>query len=266
MGELKKSQITLIEKFVSYPCGIGYVQDFSDRTFSEWFEDEWRVNIDDKSYENRGTSKRHRLVCFCLKSDSALVVKVLRSLFDRTNIVKNYLDNPAPEDLKQQFLSLVVQIETTSDMPKTDAIYRWVQDRTLSELISDLERSLAADKPEVAIDHLHTYCVKKFRYLLSVRNVECDRDEPLHSIFGKYRKTINLEKPLDDFSDTALKVSISVLEKFNGIRNESSLAHDNELIRHAEARFVFDTVSALLRFVKSIEAGRFEEIRPVPLV
>jgi len=55
-----------------------------------------------------------------------------------------------------------------------------------------------------------------------------------------------------------VKSSIGVFEKFNHVRNNQSLAHDNELLDSAEARFIYDGVTAVLRFVKSIEAGRFE--------
>jgi hypothetical protein len=39
---------------------------------------------------------------------------------------------------------------------------------------------------------------------------------------------------------------------------KKGLAHDNILLEKAEARFIFDSISAVLRFVKSIDASRFE--------
>jgi hypothetical protein len=50
---------------------------------------------------------------------------------------------------------------------------------------------------------------------------------------------------------------VSGHEKFNYVRNDDSLAHDNELPDPAEARFLFDSIVAILRFMKSIEAARF---------
>lgn len=44
-----------------------------------------------------------------------------------------------------------------------------------------------------------------------------------------------------------MKNAIGVFDKFNHIRNNQSLAHDNEIIHKAEARFIFDFVSAFLR-------------------
>ncbi len=55
-----------------------------------------------------------------------------------------------------------------------------------------------------------------------------------------------------------LKNSIGVFDKFNHILNNQSLAHDNVLLEKAEARFIFDSISAVLRFVKSIDGSRFE--------
>jgi hypothetical protein len=54
-----------------------------------------------------------------------------------------------------------------------------------------------------------------------------------------------------------IKSAISVFEQFNDIRNNRSFAHDNDLIDQAEARFIFDAISAFLRFLKSVEATRF---------
>jgi hypothetical protein len=50
---------------------------------------------------------------------------------------------------------------------------------------------------------------------------------------------------------------LGMFDKFNFVRNNRSLAHDNELSQDAEARFIFDSVTAFLRFVKTIEIGRY---------
>lgn len=42
--------------------GSGYVLDFSNRTFSEFFEERTRRDIDAAIYRERGTSKANRLV------------------------------------------------------------------------------------------------------------------------------------------------------------------------------------------------------------
>jgi hypothetical protein len=81
----------------------------------------------------------------------------------------------------------------------------------------------------------------------------------LHSRVGKYVKSVNQEQKLQGMTQQILKNAIAVFDKFNHVRNNQSLAHDNELLKKAEARFIFDSISAVLRFVKSVDAVRFEE-------
>jgi hypothetical protein len=50
-----------------------------------------------------------------------------------------------------------------------------------------------------------------------------------------------------------LKSSISILEAFNDVRNNQSLAHDNPVLGYEEALVIFNNITALMRFLKSID-------------
>jgi Abortive infection C-terminus len=50
-----------------------------------------------------------------------------------------------------------------------------------------------------------------------------------------------------------LKSSISVLDAFNDVRNNQSLAHDNDVLNYEEALLIFDHVADSIRFLKSLE-------------
>ena len=69
---------------------------------------------------------------------------------------------------------------------------------------------------------------------------------------------MDAEQPLQDMTRKILKNSISVFDKFNHVRNNQSLAHDNDLLHKSEARFIFNSVCVILRFVKSIDTARYE--------
>jgi hypothetical protein len=60
--------------------GGGYVLDFSDRTFSEFFEEPTRRDIDAAIYRERGTSKANRLRGFWAVEGNHLVGKVIQAL------------------------------------------------------------------------------------------------------------------------------------------------------------------------------------------
>ena len=58
----------------------GYVFDFTDRTFSEFFEEHTRRDIDGAVYRVRGTSKANRLRGFWVVEGNHLVGKVIQAL------------------------------------------------------------------------------------------------------------------------------------------------------------------------------------------
>ena len=58
--------------------GGGYVLDFSDRTFSEFFREVVRIEIYDDKYASHGTSKAKRLRSFWEKEPDVLVGKALK--------------------------------------------------------------------------------------------------------------------------------------------------------------------------------------------
>ncbi|MCM2558243.1 abortive infection family protein [Alcaligenes faecalis] len=55
-------------------------------------------------------------------------------------------------------------------------------------------------------------------------------------------------------TERILKSSISVLEAFNDVRNNKSLAHDNPILNYEESLLIFNNVAASIRFIKSLEA------------
>ena len=67
---------------VDFARGPGYVLEFSDREFSQFFGRELGINIDDPIYAVGGTSKGKRLRTFLEKTDNATAVKTLRALWE----------------------------------------------------------------------------------------------------------------------------------------------------------------------------------------
>ena len=77
--KLKSLDIRLIDDI--FDMGGGYVLDFSNRTFSEFFNEELGVNIDDPRYDAEGTSKAKRLRYY-LRTASAY--EVVNTLLEKT--------------------------------------------------------------------------------------------------------------------------------------------------------------------------------------
>ena len=56
-----------------------------------------------------------------------------------------------------------------------------------------------------------------------------------------------------EITKNILKHNISILEKFNSVRNNRSLAHDNILLTKIEAQYILNNIIELVNFISSIE-------------
>ena len=65
-----------------FGMGGGYVLDFSDRTFAEFFAEELGINIDNPRYAAEGTSKAKRLRYFLKSCDSSVRIRTLSALWE----------------------------------------------------------------------------------------------------------------------------------------------------------------------------------------
>jgi hypothetical protein len=257
MVQLKHGEKRILEDALD--MSSGYVLNFSDRTFSEFF-DEQGITIYQEKYAFNGTSKAKHMRAFIEVEDAFTVCRVLRQLWELRESIPLY-DNGDPNgQSKKRFFALLDRLESGGEIARTDAIERFARDQTLDELVASIERDIGANHPAAALDRLHTYCMKKFGYLLDTRGVTWERAEPLQSRVGKYVKALSQDRVLREVTTQIIKNAIGVFDMFNHVRNNQSLAHDNELLDQAEARFIYDSVTAILRFVKSIEANRFDDL------
>lgn len=238
----------------------GYVLDFSDRTFSDFFASEIGIDIDDEQYRKNGSSKAKRLRTFLYDAEPALAAKALRRLWAHREAHRTY-NNERPETVpnaEEKIFKIIHRLEGDSGLAKIDAIERFKSDVTLEELVAGIERDIAAQKPEAALDRLHTYCLKKFAHLLELRGEQPQAGETLNARAGRYFNPLRKTGRIRPISEKIMKSSVETFELYNGVRNNESLAHDNTLVEANEARFIFDAIVNMLRFIKSIEGNNYE--------
>lgn len=60
----------------------GYVLNFSDRTYAQFFADELNIDIGDPVYARTGNSKGKRLRCFLQTENKPAVVRKLKALWE----------------------------------------------------------------------------------------------------------------------------------------------------------------------------------------
>lgn len=243
----------------------GYLLDFSDRTFGDFFCTDVGVDPDAAPekilFSAYGSSKTKRLRSFIAKAPPHLVARALRALWEyREN---NMLGGSGPREdrLKEVYFRVVGQFEGEEQIIDSTGIEAFETNETLQELVAAIRRDLDAGRPNAGLDRLHTYCMKRFASLVIKHGgTPCSEHDALHARVGKYVKVLKTERNLTEMSERIIKSSISTFEAMNDIRNNNSLAHDNEsLVPMDEAKLIYDSVTALLRFLKTIDAQKFED-------
>lgn len=239
-----------------FRSGSGYVLDFSDRTMGEWFEEACGLEIFQERFQRDGTSKGKTLRCFVEVAEPRLVARVMRELWAYRQLRGLVGSDPSAESrLASWFEQFITELESASSMPLEDAIRDFSGDTTLRKLNASIASDLISEKPDVALDRVHTYCVKRLRHILAGKGQAFDASTPLDALFGAYGRLLKESAKVSEFALPALRAQHKLFEGLNHARNKRSLAHDNELLDFSEAKFVIDSTLVSLAFIERLEAA-----------
>ncbi len=249
MSDITASERRKLEKL--FRMEGGYVLDFVDRTFGEFFDD-YRVEIDAQRYKMKGTSKANRMRTFWQIDSNCLVGRVIDGLI-KYGIEKNFFSGNDAElidfchNVGQRLLGSHLVVES-------DCLIAIANERDFEVVAEHVREAIEKGQPEGGLDRLHTFVNKYIRVICKPHSITITRDKPLHSIFGEYVKVLENKGCLDSImTKRILKSSISILEAFNDVRNNKSLAHDNPILNYEESLLIFNHVAALIRFINSLE-------------
>ena len=130
MANLKRSEMRFIDEV--FGMGSGYVLDFSNRTFAEFFEDEFAINIYHGKYESRGGSKANHLRTLiegAAAAVSALTAKAKLAGMWREKVDQHNTGNPVYERIERVIVERPTQSargsipdENTYDEPSTEVV------------------------------------------------------------------------------------------------------------------------------------------------
>jgi Abortive infection C-terminus len=250
MADLTNAEKRKFERI--FGMGGGYVLDFSNRTFGEFFEDAVGLNIFDQKYNWSSGSKANRMRAFWSEEANHIVACLLREMISYGN--EREIFNNDPPTLIEACQRTIARLEQVTAFAESEALLALGDDRDFERIAQEVRDSINANKLEAGLDRLHTFVVKFVRTLCEKHGLTVDREKALHSIFGEYVKRLRSERHLEsDMSERILKASISILEAFNDVRNNRSLAHDNKLLTYEESLLIFNHVAASIRFLRSLE-------------
>lgn len=193
-------------RFLAETLGMedGYVLDFTDRTFAEFFALDLAIDIDDPGYQIHGTSKAKRLRAFLQQADDPQAARALRGLWRYREGVGRAEDSARAADVERRYREIVDRL-AGGGPSLAGAIDRFADNATLDELVAAIERDLNAGKPHVALDRLHTYCMKKFGHLLAERGEAISDKDTLNGRAGRYLNPLRRDSKAHPITDRILR-------------------------------------------------------------
>jgi hypothetical protein len=254
MAEISYEERLLLEDFLD--MGQGYILNFNNSTLQEFVNEKVGVDIYSKKYSLKGDSKAKRIREFWRLESDYLVSQLIEAFivyyqFGRTRN-PNYFK--APKEQEEKCKKIVERLKEGGVSTQLSNITPLDDSDDFKKLSKSIKESIEDNEPELALDRLHTFFMKYIRELCNKNGISFLNADSLNAIFGKYLKFIENKVGFEsEMTKAILKYSISLLEKYNDVRNNSSFAHDNKLLNYSESLYIFDTLARLKGFIDKIQ-------------
>jgi len=234
-------------------------------TTKELIYDSCGINIfEDAGY--KGLSQQKCIQKIWDECSPQIIAKLLKALSDYFcfKMGTNWWSDEDNYDY-QQVQQIIERLKTfqTVELPKEENI------KNLKLFLEDIEDNIKNDKPELVVDRLHTFASEYLRNLCHTHSIETTNSKgneyPLHSLAGMLKKWYVDNAYFDsEFAVVAIQNSINLFDKFNGIRNENSAAHPNDLLSKAEAEYAVRIIANTLTFIDKCEKSKIKKVQTLP--
>jgi hypothetical protein len=240
-----------LEEFLE--MGMGYVLDFTNNSFREFVYESTKLDIYSDAVGGFG-SKATRLRHFWNQQPDHIVGKLLKDLIAYRDGTLVAPDSFYHERLRQTCIQIAERLLQAAPVQDIEVIAVLSQREQFERLANEVIDCINKNEPESGLDRLHTFTMKFARSLCEKHRITVDAEKPLHSIFGEYVKKLKSSGLIETkMTETILKSSTSVLDAFNDVRNNRSLAHDNPVLNRNESLLIFQHVTSAIRFVWALE-------------
>lgn len=231
MADLKPREKRLFEEVLG--MSSGYVLDFSNNTFARFVEETINVDIYDGLGYEEYCSKANKLRQIWQQENDYVVGELMDEL------LTYYEDSCASREheISSHEKGLIQDLRNSVKRLKSAVGPMTLPDKkedTLRVLLSDIQDSLAKNKPTLVLDRLHTFATKFLRDICIEHGIEVEDQNgkryALHGLAGKLKKQYEQDELISSsFSLIAIQSSISLFDRYNDIRNDKSYAHDNKV-------------------------------------
>jgi hypothetical protein len=261
MSDLTNSEKRKLERMLRMQ--EGYVLAFTNRTFRAFILESSGKEIYDDKYKLNSGSKANRMRAFWNLESNFTVGKLLDDIFKDWDYCNDYSNPEAPND---ECLRIVQRLKLGGPVPNIDVVVANPEDKDFETLAKAVRGTIDRNEPEQGLDRLHTYLMVYFRAICKKYVIDVDKKKPLHSLVGMWVKKIDEIGAIEsEMTRRILKASISVMEAFNDVRNNQSLAHDNKILNSKEAMLIFSHVTSTIQFIEHLEKSSEEPSSKKPV-
>ncbi len=249
MARLKPIERRQLEDL--FEMGGGYVLDFNNSTLNHFVIDSvGRDLYDADKYTRFGDSKANRLRCLWDSEPAPVVAKLVGDLVE---YVRERHTTADPR-LLEACAAVAKRLGGESPVAGAEAIAQIADDHDLDVVARTVSEAIERAEFVQGLDRLHTFTTKFLRTLCEKQGLVVDRNKPLHSLFGEYVRSLRSAGHIESkMTEKILSSMHGPLDAFNQVRNDQSLAHDNQLLNEDEALLIFSHVTSALRFVRDLD-------------
>lgn len=234
-----------------FEMGSGYILNFSNSTFADFVMDSTGKDIWDLKYNYGSGSKANRLRGFWSEEQNLVVGKLLGDLVNYTVELNPSCDQQLLADCRRA----VSRLPQNTAVPEIDALTPNADGNDFEIIAKQVREAIEKNQPEVGLDRLHTFVIKFVRSLCERSGIVVTREKALQSLFGEYVRKLKAQGHIEsEMTERILKSTISVLDAFNHVRNNQSLAHDNPILNYEESLLIFNHVASSIRFLRDLES------------
>ena len=238
----------------------GYVIDFSNPSFERFIGDVANIDIYNGKGYTEYCSKANKLRQIWNRENDLVVGNLLNALLDRYEDYAKRVNHFTDEKRANVAALRLITARLLGNAARLNIPLERKED-TLITLQEDINNALARNEPTLVLDRLHTFATKLLRQICMENGISVTDDKgrnlPLHSLAGMLKKYYESNNVFDsEFTPLAVQNIISLFDRFNGIRNEHSYAHDNNILGRIEADFVVRAMINTVTFIDAIERYR----------
>jgi hypothetical protein len=156
--------------------------------------------------------------------------------------ILNLLKPHQGDSMRRYSVSSRVNSVKNDDTACADSLEPNQDDENFDVLAKQVRSAIEGGTPELGLDRLHTFVLKYIRTIYERHfGRSPNRTATANSLLGEFANDLRQKGVIQSkMTSEILKSSAPVLDEFNYVRNNQTLAHDNpELINKEEAYFIY---------------------------